>query len=159
MTGNSQSMIIYLHQAIEVVWAGNHIVRTEDLSDSASNPISSEEWLQLIRDDKALSMDNKKDNFFAIWSGPGEHDEPWLNWLNWLNWSNGRIYTKHPDEALYCKMLEIAGKLNAVVVDDNDRKYALPSDLLNPPWAKTSSVALLVFEGKASFIDFLYHNR
>lgn len=29
-------------------------------------------------------------------------------------------------------MLQIADKLNAVVVDEDDHKYLLPSDLINP---------------------------
>lgn len=103
-----------------------HIIRTDNWFDSASNPISSEEWLQLVDDDKELSIDRKNGEFFAIWSVQSEHNEPWLDW------NDGRISTKHPDEALYCKMLQIADKLNAVVVDEDDHKYLLPSDLINP---------------------------
>ncbi|PWC10104.1 hypothetical protein [Brenneria corticis] len=110
-----------------------HIIRTENWFDSSSNPISSEEWLQLVDDDKELSIDRKNGEFFAIWSGQSEHDEPWLDW------DDGRISTKHPDEALYCKMLQIADKLNAVVVDEDDHKYLLPSDLMNPSWVSSSS--------------------
>lgn len=40
-----------------------HIVRTEHWFDSASAPISSEEWLQLVNDDKELSIDNKNGDF------------------------------------------------------------------------------------------------
>ncbi|AZH55447.1 TPA: hypothetical protein RVD67_003605 [Escherichia coli] len=110
-----------------------HIIRTENWFDSASNPISGEEWLQLVDDDNELSIDRKNGDFFAIWSGQSEHDEPWLGW------NDGRISTKHPDEALYCKMLQIADKLNAVVVDEDDHKYLLSSDLMNSSWANTSS--------------------
>ncbi|EBI0041195.1 hypothetical protein EZY05_18880, partial [Salmonella enterica subsp. diarizonae serovar 61:k:z35] len=107
-----------------------HIVRSENWFDSENDSISSKEWLQLVNSDKELSIDNSKGDFYAIWNGQSEHDEPWLNW------NGGRIYTKHPDEVLYCKMLEIADKLNAFVVDDDCRKYELPGDLLNPSWAK-----------------------
>lgn len=103
-----------------------HIVRTEHWFDSASAPISSEEWLQLVNGDNELSIDSKNGDFFAIWSGQSEHDEPWLDW------SDGRISTKHPDEALYCKMLQVAEKLNAIVVDEDNHKYLLPSDFINP---------------------------
>lgn len=109
-----------------------HIVRTECWFDSASDPISREEWLQLVNDDEELTVDNVNGDSYAIWSGQSEHDEPWLGW------DDGRISTKHPDEALYCKMLQVAEKLNAVVVDDDDHKYLLPSDLMNPSWAKSS---------------------
>jgi len=50
------------------------------------------------------------------------------------------ISAKHPDETLYCKMMEVADKLNAVVVDEDDQnhKYLLPSALMNPSWAYSS---------------------
>lgn len=102
-----------------------HIVRTEHWFDSANDLISSEEWLQLVDDDNELSIDRKNGEFFAIWSGQSEHDEPWLDW------NDGRISTKHPDAALYCKMLQVAEKLNAIVVDEDNHKYLLPSDLIN----------------------------
>ncbi|ALN46057.1 TPA: hypothetical protein OEI93_003676 [Escherichia coli] len=131
-----------------------HIVRTEHWFDSASAPISSEEWLQLVNDDKELSIDNKNGDFFATWSGHCELDEPWLDW------NDGRITTKHPDEALYCKMLQIAEKLHAVVVDEDDHKYSLPSDLMNPSWAnssptdkKTSLWGRLISKVKKSFLS------
>ncbi|HFV9473035.1 TPA: hypothetical protein ACIALX_004466 [Salmonella enterica subsp. enterica serovar Orientalis] len=109
-----------------------HIVRTECWFDSASDPISREEWLQLVNDDEELTVDNVNGDSYAIWSGQSEHDGPWLGW------DDGRISTKHPDEALYCKMLQVAEKLNAVVVDDDNHKYLLPSDLKNPSWANSS---------------------
>ncbi|WP_345831603.1 hypothetical protein AAGR22_13695 [Erwinia sp. HDF1-3R] len=96
--------------------------------------MSSGEWLQVINDDVELSVDKMNGDFFAVWSGKSEHDGPWLEW------SDGRISTKHPDQALYCKMLQIAKKLNAVVVDDDDHKYILSTDLLNPSWANQSTV-------------------
>ncbi|MEZ7799379.1 hypothetical protein ABUS55_22900 [Citrobacter pasteurii] len=111
-----------------------HIVRTECWFDSARDPISREEWLQLVNDDEELTIDNVNGDSYAIWSGQSEHDKPWLGWYD------GRISTKNPDEALYCKMLQVADKLNAIVVDD-DHKYLLPSDLMNPSWAKSSPVS------------------
>lgn len=110
-----------------------HIVRTESWFDSASNPIGSEEWIQLINDDEELSIDKINGDYFARWSNHQVHDEPWLDW------DDGRIYTKQPEEALYCKMLQIAKKLDAIVVDDDDHKYLLPSDLINPSWASSST--------------------
>ncbi|EHD20392.1 hypothetical protein EH206_04885 [Brenneria nigrifluens DSM 30175 = ATCC 13028] len=83
-------------------------IRSENWSGNSNNPISSKEWLQLVDSDKKLSIDNKNGDFFAIWSGHSEYDEPWLDW------NDGRISTKHPDEAIYCKVLQIANKLNAI---------------------------------------------
>lgn len=108
-----------------------HIVRTENWFDSASNPITSEEWVQLIDNDEELSIDKRNGDYFTRWSNHQAHDE------SWLDWDDGRIYSKQPEEALYWKMLQIAKNLGAVVVDDDDRKYLLPSDLKNPSWANT----------------------
>lgn len=108
-----------------------HIVRTENWFDSASNPITSEEWLQLIDNDEELSINKSNGDYFTRWSNHQAHGE------SWLDWDDGRIYSKQPEEALYCKMLQIAKKLGAVVLDDDDRKYLLPSDLKNPSWANT----------------------
>lgn len=115
-----------------------HIVRTENWFDSASNPIRSEEWMKLINDDEELSLDKINGGYIAIWSGHSQPGEAWLDW------EDGRIYTKHPNEDLYCKMLQIANKLDAVVVDDDDHKYLLPSDLNNPSWANSSTAAIKI---------------
>jgi hypothetical protein len=108
-----------------------HIVRTENWFDSASNPITSEEWVQLIDNDEELSIDKRNGDYFTRLSNHQAHDE------SWLDWDDGRIFSKQPEEALYWKMLQIAKNLGAVVVDDDDRKYLLPSDLKNPSWANT----------------------
>lgn len=53
----------------------------------------------------------------------------------------------------------MADKLNAVVVDEDDHKYLLPSDLMNPSWANSSPSGKTIFMGKANFktkIIFLY---
>lgn len=36
-------------------------------------------------------------------------------------------------------MMEVADKLNAVVVDEDDHNHLLPSALMNPSWAYSSS--------------------
>lgn len=47
-------------------------------------------------------------------------------------------------------MLQIAEKLHAVVVDEDDHKYsALPSDLMNPSWANSSPVGKNNLYGKS----------
>lgn len=51
-----------------------HIVRTENWFDSASDPISREEWFQLVNNDEELTIDNVNGDSYAIWSGQSEHD-------------------------------------------------------------------------------------
>ena len=89
-------------------------------------PITPEEWLRVVEGDPTLRLvgiDPKLNRagfrgpYFAIWSGPSEHEIPWLDWML------GRVYSKNPDEALIDKMVEIAGSLEARVVGENDEVY------------------------------------
>ncbi|ROR11606.1 hypothetical protein [Erwinia sp. JUb26] len=109
-----------------------YITKAETWSESADNPISSVEWLKLVEEDEELSLNPRNGEFNAIWRGESEHIDPWLDW------NRGCVYSKQPDVALYCKMLQIAERLNAKVLDEDDREYVLPSDLLNPSWAKSA---------------------
>ncbi|MEK9496091.1 hypothetical protein V2H77_06430 [Photorhabdus sp. P32] len=109
-----------------------HITRAECFSMNEDCQISSDEWLALVAEDDELFIDERSGQFHAIWTGKSVDEDPWLAW------SDGNIHTKHPDTALYCKMLQIAEKLNAKVVDDDDRLYLLPTDLENPSWAKSN---------------------
>ena len=111
-----------------------HIVRTEHWFDSASVPISSEEWLQLVNDDKELSIDNKNGDFLLY--GVVKVDLMNLGLIGMME--EFQLSTLMNDEALYCKMSQIAEKIHAVVVDEVDHKYSLPSDLMNPSWANSS---------------------
>ncbi|MBC8952709.1 hypothetical protein [Xenorhabdus sp. PB62.4] len=111
-----------------------HITRAECWASNEDCQISSAEWLELIAEDDELFIDEINGQFHARWTGKSIHEEPWLDWYD------GNIYTKHPDTALYCKMLQIAEELNAKVVDDDDRLYLLPSDLENPSWAESNKL-------------------
>lgn len=51
-------------------------------------------------------------------------------------------------------MLQIAEKLHAVVVDEDDHKYLLPSDLMNPSWAKSSPTDKNNLYGKNCFQNY-----
>ncbi|NDK99694.1 hypothetical protein [Photorhabdus bodei] len=119
-----------------------HITRAECFSMNEDCQISSDEWLALVAEDDELFIDERNGRFHARWTGKSVYEEPWLNW------SDGNIHTKHPDTALYCKMLQIAEKLNAKVVDDDDHLYLLPTDLENPSWVKSNQP-----EVKKSFLQ------
>lgn len=94
-----------------------HITRAEFWAENSDQFISSEEWIDLVNSDPELEILRKNGEFFAIWKGESEYDEPWLQWFE------GNISTKWPDTALYNKMLEIASKLNAHVQDDDGTNY------------------------------------
>ncbi|PDO89179.1 hypothetical protein [Kosakonia pseudosacchari] len=107
-----------------------HITRAESWSDSETQPIGSEEWVQLVNHDEELAFDRRNGEFHAIWKGQE---------TCWLEWNDGEICSKSPTQPLYEKMLEIATALNAHLRDDDDRPYLLPGDLLNPSWARPAT--------------------
>lgn len=103
-----------------------HITRAECWIDSEKNPIDSDEWLAFVKQDLELEINGENNGFNVIWIGNSIYNTPWLEW------DNGRIYTKCPDTALYIKMLEIAKKLNAKVMDDDDNLYERPESWVFP---------------------------
>jgi len=97
-----------------------HITRADFWADNQENQISSEEWLETVNADPELTIDDKNGEFFVIWNGDSIHKTACLEW------SAGNVSTKWPDTALYHKMLKIAEKLNAKVMDDNGTLYESP---------------------------------
>lgn len=112
-----------------------YIVRGEIWSchENEADYIGSDEWLKIIEEDDELSLYSQNGDYFAWWSGESSLDGPWLEW------DEGMISTKCPDEALLGKMIQIAEKLSARVVDDDDRPYTHPDHLANPPWVKCNT--------------------
>ncbi|WP_421505092.1 hypothetical protein [Erwinia rhapontici] len=105
-----------------------HITRAEHWWDGQHHPIDNKEWVQLVNNDDELSFDPINGDHFALWKQEETH---------WLELNEGRVSAKRPEQALYCKMLDIAVILNASVMDEEDRIYRLPGDLLNPPSAQS----------------------
>lgn len=54
---------------------------------------------------------------FADWVASGQRDTHWLAWMD------GEICAQRPDAALIAKMQAIAGRLEAVVQDDDGTIY------------------------------------
>ena len=97
-----------------------HITRAEVWSQNEGKEITSEEWLALIQSDVELELAGYNGDYFALWSGKSEYEDPWLDW------SSGNIYTKNPDGPIIVKMLEIAKRLNAKVQGDDGEIYFGP---------------------------------
>jgi hypothetical protein len=97
-----------------------HITRAEFWAENSDNQISSEEWLDLIKKDPELNLDQKNGEYHTIWNGEASDGEAWLDWFE------GNVMTKWPDTALYRKMLQISQKLNAKVMDDEGTLYETP---------------------------------
>ena len=96
-----------------------HITRAEDWTDNDAAQISAEEWLAVVRADPELRLapEAGMGPYFATWTGPSRHAEPWLNW------SAGNIYTKNPDSALLRKLVSLAAQLGGRVQGDDGELY------------------------------------
>lgn len=88
-----------------------HITRKEYWSVDGQD-ITIDEWINIVKDDPELSIDNKNGSYFAIWKQA--HDDEY-----WLDWFDGNVYTKNPNPVLIQKMVEIAKLLNAKVQGDD----------------------------------------
>ena len=108
-----------------------HITRAEDWGESRSNPITAEEWLAVVESDPELSPAGYNGPYFALWRGPSENPEPWLDW------SDGRVHTKNPDAPLVGKMIRLAGRLGARVQGDDGEFYPSPFED-DPYWMRHS---------------------
>lgn len=100
-----------------------HITRAEHLSENKEHLITAEEWLAIIASDDELTLDINNGPYFANWSGSSIYESPWFDWYE------GDIYTKHPDQAMLEKMLQIANKLGATVQGDDGEHYKQIEDL------------------------------
>ena|SRR5579871_6413112 len=106
-----------------------HITRAESYWNSRDNPIAADEWLKIIEADPELRLAGYNGPYFAIWSGPSEYPDAWLDWRE------GRISSKNPDETLIEKMAQIAGKLDARVLGDDEESYVGNDGLNRLQWS------------------------
>lgn len=89
-----------------------HITRAEHWANNDENPISAQEWLELVKEDPELIPSPENGECFVIWRGTTQSPEIWFNWWN------GNIYTKNPDKATLCKLYQMAQRLNAQLQGD-----------------------------------------
>ena len=89
-----------------------HITRRKHWTDKGDD-ITADEWLAYVRADSELRLQPESGPYFAVWKGPSELDD------SWLDWSDGRIYTKNPDTAFIGKMVAIAQQLEASAQGDD----------------------------------------
>jgi hypothetical protein len=79
--------------------------------------ITREEWRDLVARDPELRLDPSLGDDMAVWSGPSEHEVPWIGW------SDGRLESKYPDPPLIEKLVAIAAALGAQVQGDDGETY------------------------------------
>ena len=94
-----------------------HITRRNDWSDDDGPAITADEWLRVVEDDPELRLDSTNGPHHALWDGPSNGAEAWLDW------SRGNIFAKNPDQPVIQKMVEIAGRLDAKVQGDDGEVY------------------------------------
>lgn len=99
-----------------------HITRADLWPGSNEVPITAEEWMAYVNIAPDLELVPERGPHYVLWLGASAYEEPWLDW------SDGRIYTKWPDTALYSKMLDIAKQFDAAVHDDEDTVYSGPDE-------------------------------
>lgn len=107
-----------------------HITRARDWVDSQESPISKGEWLAYVKADPELRLcDDPYDmeGATAIWSGPSEHEDPWIAW------DGGQLDSKNPDAPLRRKMYQVAQRFNAFLVGDDGELYGPDGEALPDP--------------------------
>lgn len=103
-----------------------YITRAEFWAENEGSEISAAEWLELLRKDAEISQDEANGPYFVVLGGSQESTE------SWLDWSEGNLYTSYPNRAMQKKMLQIAGKLGAVIQGDDGEIYASVEDFPEP---------------------------
>jgi hypothetical protein len=94
-----------------------HITRAADWMNSNELPITTTEWLKLVRTDSELIQDPRYGAYFVRWEGsPGTE--------RWLEWSEGRINAGYPDSAFLKKLVAVANRLGAKVQGDGGEVYS-----------------------------------
>ena len=94
-----------------------YVTRGKRWWDEVKTEISLAEWRRCVAADPKLKLDESMGDGFAVWSGPSEHESPWIAW------SAGNLHSKNPDAALLEKMLGIAATLKAKVQGEEGEVY------------------------------------
>lgn len=94
-----------------------HITRKECWSDPHGPQIALPEWLRYVDSDDEVIRDakNSEHDFLFV---RGSVEAPL-----WWNPDLGEVYTKNPDDETIEKLVQIAKRLNARVLGDDDEEY------------------------------------
>lgn len=111
-----------------------HITRAEEWVDSEEFPITIEEWVEYVRLDPEMRLDNVATAFqdgeplvsyqndgLAVWTAYSQNDVDGN--LAWFDYGAGEIVVKNPDDEIIEKMKQIAAALNAKVLGDDGESY------------------------------------
>ena len=95
-----------------------HVTRREHWSDEGDPQISLQEWLEYVATDSEITADPQNpepENSLVHLRG-----EEWPLW-----WYEGELCTKNPDESVILKLAQVARRLDARVLDDDDEIYSI----------------------------------
>ena len=94
-----------------------HITRAKDWERNQGREITEIDWQSCVQSDPELSPDPSHGPNAALWTG-----HPHATNNAWLDWFRGNIYTTDADAALIAKMQEVAARLKARLVDDENQQ-------------------------------------
>ena len=95
-----------------------YITRADSFINSLDCPITHKEWLDLVQQDKTLVLEEGSDGERAIWSNPED-----LPGYYSIQCFEGAISADITSSAVIRKLLELAAKLDAVVLDEGEHQY------------------------------------
>jgi hypothetical protein len=147
-----------------------HITRAAHFHESAANPITEAEWLDLVAADPELCLAEPHEPMYfegmVVWNQPIEgYGKPWFDWLG------GKVYTKRPQGPIIEKMVAIAQLLGARVQGDFAEEYLpdgrvvfkgaeLPDvDWRTDAWLAVDRVSELVLRTQSSSPSTNQHSR
>lgn len=99
-----------------------YITRGTFWAENQGFEIPKEEWLQHVDSDSELERREENGPFFAVFTGSGEAEDLWIDW------SEGNLFASYPNRALQQKLLQLAGRMGAIVQGDDGEVYAAIDD-------------------------------
>jgi hypothetical protein len=110
-----------------------YITRANSWLDTKKVPISKLEWESVVASDPSLKL-STQDYYDRMMHGKIERVHPVL-WTSQTDqvplwFIDGAIDTKNPDKATTIKMVELARRLNAKVLGEEDEEYGMDGEPL-----------------------------
>lgn len=99
-----------------------YITRAAFWAENEGVQIGADEWLQLVRTDPQLNLDEKNGPCFAVLAEARQQEHAWLDW------SEGNVYANYPNRTLQRKMLQVAKRLGAGLQGEDGETYTTIGD-------------------------------
>ncbi len=104
-----------------------YITRAENWLDAAEKPIAQSEWMAVVEADPTLSVNTNDYADYRVEGGRIVRFHP-VEWSeaddgNCFWFSNGAVHCKNPSDAWQRKMIELAKRLHARVLGEENEEY------------------------------------